>query len=41
MPTDTILIIRCPHCMAGIEFKPPAAGAEKPERRNEARPGLA
>src|ERR1700685_2196551 len=20
--TDTILIIRCPHCMAGIEFRP-------------------
>jgi len=28
MPTDTILIIRCAHCMAGIEFRPPAAVAE-------------
>ena len=22
MPTDTILTIRCPYCMAGIDFKP-------------------
>jgi hypothetical protein len=22
MPTDTTLAIRCPHCMAGIEFRP-------------------
>ena len=21
MPTDTILTIRCPHCMAGIDFR--------------------
>lgn len=21
MPTDTILTIRCPHCMAGVEFR--------------------
>jgi hypothetical protein len=22
MPTDTILTIRCPYCMAGIDFRP-------------------
>jgi hypothetical protein len=22
MPTDTTLTIRCPYCMAGIEFRP-------------------
>jgi hypothetical protein len=22
MPTDTTLTVRCPHCMAGFEFKP-------------------
>ncbi len=22
LPTDTILIIRCPHCMAGMDFRP-------------------
>ncbi len=22
MPTDTILTIRCPHCMAGTDFRP-------------------
>jgi hypothetical protein len=22
LPTDTTLTIRCPHCMAGIEFRP-------------------
>ncbi len=22
MPTDTILIIRCPHCMVGTELRP-------------------
>jgi len=22
MPTDTILTLRCPHCMAGIDFRP-------------------
>jgi late competence protein required for DNA uptake (superfamily II DNA/RNA helicase) len=21
-PTDTILVIRCPHCVMGIEFRP-------------------
>ena len=22
MPTDTILTLRCPYCMAGIDFRP-------------------